>query len=52
MRPGTRIALALLFLALLVTATIQVLIATEDRSDYPGPVPGTPSPVASVSASS
>lgn len=52
MRPGTRIALALLFLALFVTAAIQVMIASEDRPDYPGPVPSTPLPVASPGATS
>ncbi|MFM8944562.1 MAG: hypothetical protein ACKOI0_04900 [Actinomycetota bacterium] len=47
MRPGTRIAIAVLLLGLLAAAWFQFSVASPDGGAYPGPVAGTPLPTAS-----
>lgn len=47
MRPGTRIAIVALAALLLAAAAYQVVLASADRTPYPGPVPGTPLPTVS-----
>lgn len=48
MRPFTKLTLLALFLLLLVAAIAQFTMSPPERP-YPGPVPGTPFPVAPAS---
>jgi hypothetical protein len=47
-RRFTLITIICLVVLLAAAAVVQLVIATGDRDPYPGPVPGTPYPVAST----
>lgn len=49
MRRFTAITLIALALLLAGAATYQIVLASQDRGPYPGPVPGTPLPPVTAS---